>query len=137
MAKSIVTLFFLLFIKIYHAQWNFPYIQQWGTFVGGVGTNLSDFYNNDGLILDSQNNIYLDTVLYVILHTGRNSSPTLNERIFLLEEKKLYLFFFVVKHTMTVSFKILIRNLFPKFFTHAFRVLIHFQTTWTISIFLF
>ena len=49
----------------------------------------------------------------------RNSSPTLNERIFLLEEKKLYLFFFVVKHTMTKAFKIGIGNLLFEFLAHT------------------
>ncbi|MCW3167181.1 T9SS type A sorting domain-containing protein [Chryseobacterium sp. 09-1422] len=60
----ITKLFSLLSIicigKLYHAQNNFPYEREWGTYVGGTGTYLSEFsVTGTSLFKDSQNNFYV------------------------------------------------------------------------------
>lgn len=59
---KIETLFlsFLLFYGSTFAQSTFPYDRQWGTYVGGAGTILSDsYFNETSFFKDSQNNYYV------------------------------------------------------------------------------
>ncbi|TXF74842.1 T9SS type A sorting domain-containing protein [Chryseobacterium sp.] len=49
-----------LFTFLIKAQ-NFPYTQQWGSYVGGSSTVLDDYYKeNTGFFADSQNNLYVN-----------------------------------------------------------------------------
>lgn len=64
--------FFLFYCNIF-GQSAFPYNRQWGTYVGGAGTILSDsFYNETSFFKDSQNNYYVNGKTDVV--PGYNSA---------------------------------------------------------------
>ena len=59
MKKSYLVI--LLIIGFSLKAQNFPYIQQWGSYVGGSGTLLDDYYReNTGFFADSQSNLYVN-----------------------------------------------------------------------------
>lgn len=58
------TLIFFTSPKLYKAQNIFPYQRDWGTYVGGNGTDLLDYvFDGNGISIDSQNNIFLNGIV--------------------------------------------------------------------------
>ena len=55
------------------AQSNFPYLQDWGTYIGGTGTIFGGNLSNNGFSIDSQNRIYLNNG-QVYFRQGYNQS---------------------------------------------------------------